>query len=161
MSEIGLIPQEYEVTDIDIREYFRGGYYIGRIIRFQNEWRPFTIESDIYKTKDEAIVKFAEMKVNQIIIRLNIKELMSEPWCDRVLDWECTKSNFDVFLDEELGWIIQTSFCQIGGCVADYLLVENEETGHKLAMEMTIFGFKPDLKGLCSSCRQEWYESQI
>lgn len=69
--------------------------------------------------------------------------------------------NFDVYQDNEFGWIIQTSYCQMGGCVAGMIEVENEEIGKRLAAKMTYFEQKPSMDGLCSSCRLELYEMQI
>lgn len=74
---------------------------------------------------------------------------------------DTNKSNFDVFHDEENGWIIQTSYCQMGGCVADFITSDCEESAKKLSAEMTFKGLKPNYHGLCSSCSEDLNEMQI
>ena len=73
---------------------------------------------------------------------------------------DTNQSNFDVFHDED-GWIIQTSYCQIGGCVTDFISFTCEESAKKHAAEMTFKGLKPSYQGLCSSCRADLYEMQL
>lgn len=74
---------------------------------------------------------------------------------------DTNQSNFDVFHDKENGWIIHTSYCQMGGCVDGFISSNCEESAKKLAAEMTFKGLKPNYNGLCSSCREDLNEMQI
>lgn len=81
----------------------------------------------------------------------------------KILDVESNsnEANFDISHDEEKGWIIHTTYCQMGGCVAGFISSNCEESAKKLAAEMTYKGLKPSYSGLCPSCREEFYETQI
>lgn len=74
---------------------------------------------------------------------------------------ESNQSNFDVYQDEVKGWIIQTSFCRIGGCIAGSISSNSEESARKLAAKMTFQGLEPNHYGLCSRCRDDLMEMQI
>lgn len=69
--------------------------------------------------------------------------------------------NFDVFKDEDLGWVVQTSYCQMGGCMVDFIGVDSEEKGKYIAAKMTLEGLEVNYKGLCSDCRIELMEMQM
>lgn len=71
------------------------------------------------------------------------------------------KSNFDTFQNEDGEWAVQTSYCQMGGCVAGYIPCESEQKAKRKAAEMTLEGLKPSYSGLCHSCRQEMREMQM
>lgn len=94
-------------------------------------------------TKQKANQLVKEM----VIIENSILEIMNN-----------NQSVFDVYQDEEYGWIIQTSYCQIGGCLSGFISAEDEEKARKIAAKMTYFGQKPSSKGLCSDCRREFYD---
>lgn len=36
---------------------------------------------------------------------------------------------FDVLYVEEEGWVVQTSYCQMGGCLADFIPVKDKDSG--------------------------------
>lgn len=71
------------------------------------------------------------------------------------------ESNFDTFQHEEGEWAVQTSFCQMGGCVAGYIPCDSEEKANRKAAEMTLRGLKPSYSGLCPSCSAEMREMQM
>ena len=66
-------------------------------------------------------------------------------------------SNFDVWEEESEGWIVQTSYCQMGGCLAGFIRCDSEEQARKISAKMHYFGHKPNFQGLCSSCRADMY----
>lgn len=68
---------------------------------------------------------------------------------------------FDVYNDEEHGWIIQTGYCQMGGCMTSYIPCKSKSDAEIRAARMTYNSQEPDYKGLCSSCSAELYDMQI
>ncbi len=69
--------------------------------------------------------------------------------------------NFDVYYDETMGWIVATSYCQLGGCVVKYISAEDEWAAKKAAAVLTVGGNKPSADDVCTSCREEMYQDQI
>lgn len=74
---------------------------------------------------------------------------------------ENNESAFDVFHLEDEGWVVQTGFCQMGGCLAEYVPVESEAEAKLLAAKMTFLGQKPNAYGLCHECRHDLYEMEM
>ncbi|CAM5587417.1 hypothetical protein SAFG77S_09226 [Streptomyces afghaniensis] len=67
---------------------------------------------------------------------------------------------FNVLYDEELGWIVQTSYCQIGGCIVNYIPCQSKISAIELSARMTFKGMKPAANGICSTCNEDTYEMQ-
>ncbi|MEK4444128.1 MULTISPECIES: hypothetical protein [unclassified Niallia] len=67
---------------------------------------------------------------------------------------------FDVLYDGELGWIVQTSYCQIGGCIVNYIPCKSKISAIEVSARLTFKGVKPDAYGSCLTCSEDIYEMQ-
>lgn len=74
---------------------------------------------------------------------------------------DTNQSKFDVLHDEEKGWIVQTSYCQMGGCVAGFVTATSEKSAKRIATEMTFKGITPNYNGLCDSCRYDLIQKSL
>lgn len=65
---------------------------------------------------------------------------------------------FDVLYDGELGWIVQTSYCQIGGCIVNYIPCKSKISAIEVSARLTFKGMKPAANGICSTCSKDLHE---
>jgi hypothetical protein len=82
---------------------------------------------------------------------------MNEDEIKRIL--ENNLSKFEYYYDDEWGWIVVTTYCQLGGCVAGYIECDSEEGAKRTAAKMTLDGLKPNVNGVCQSCMNDYYKT--
>lgn len=67
--------------------------------------------------------------------------------------------NFYVWEENEKGYI-QTAFCEVGGCVADYLTFDSLDEAKRQATMMTIRGQQISTVSICSECEHDAVDDQ-
>lgn len=98
-------------------------------------------------------------KSEQLARQLAKKIVEVENKIQKIIDEN--SAEFDVFRDEEENWCVQTSYCQMGGCVDGYIPAKSKQEAQRLAAEMTFKGLTPSYQGLCSSCSSDLLKMQI
>lgn len=63
--------QGYELSDLDVKRFPTGQYYIGRDIKMGKHWQPYSVNSQAFAQKNQAIRHYSFMKTDQISKRVS------------------------------------------------------------------------------------------